>query len=426
MAEERVPCRTEGCGNTIQPATVKRNNGYCGPCFNRIALQAHEQYIRENRRDVDLYAGVTDPVEILTIYHQPRDPDSLVNYLPCPRSVDSYYAALTDQQAARLLEFALHERSMGNRYAGHAVSCCLAAFTDHCLEPLINGLIGPQRYEPPIMYRNAGDEIATQIIEVLPTDSLTLDHALCCLAWIGTDMVAAFFAQADRTRPAWTELLNIEPGQYAQEAGWEVRHGARHNLYFERCFALTLASEDEEGDDAIAAMQATSDRCPWCGRNIVDMLRVDAEDDRFTFLRACEPQLCIPTCTVCTCYTDFGLCFRQGIDGTRQWVHTGQVPEVGGFPDADDECNPWTNKPIRLTQRHSRHAADQFLPTTFSQIGGLPSWIHDFHYPSCCECGQSMMFVAQLDNEDAGYSEGVYYGFLCPDCQITTTHHQHT
>ena len=36
------------------------------------------------------------------------------------------------------------------------------------------------------------------------------------------------------------------------------------------------------------------------------------------------------------------------------------------------------------------------------------------------------MFVAQLDNSDFKYQEGVFYAFLCTQCRVTATSYQQT
>lgn len=61
----------------------------------------------------------------------------------------------------------------------------------------------------------------------------------------------------------------------------------------------------------------------------------------------------------------------------------------------------------------------------FRQIGGYPAWIQDAVYPSC-SC-KSMTFIGQLDWEQIEeYGEGIYYMFLCADCQVTATLFQQT
>jgi hypothetical protein len=84
--------------------------------------------------------------------------------------------------------------------------------------------------------------------------------------------------------------------------------------------------------------------------------------------------------------------------------------------------------PLQLgADRSPFFAADQFLPTSFSQLGGHPTWIQDASYPACPDCENTMMFVAQLDHDDIeDFSEGLFYAFLCPNCRTTATTYQQT
>lgn len=73
------------------------------------------------------------------------------------------------------------------------------------------------------------------------------------------------------------------------------------------------------------------------------------------------------------------------------------------------------------------HAAHPFLPTTFSQVGGHPTWIQDADYPQCTECQQTMTFVGQVaPDELADFQEGMHYAFLCAPCRTTATRYQQT
>jgi len=62
---ERIPCRSEGCKATIFQTTTDRTGGYCMPCYQKIKRKEEEEFIKKNRKNVNLYANITDPVEIL-------------------------------------------------------------------------------------------------------------------------------------------------------------------------------------------------------------------------------------------------------------------------------------------------------------------------------------------------------------------------
>lgn len=56
------------------------------PCVHRRRREEREEYIRQNRREVDPYAGIADPVEILRVLHTPRphDPSAADRSSPRP------------------------------------------------------------------------------------------------------------------------------------------------------------------------------------------------------------------------------------------------------------------------------------------------------------------------------------------------------
>ena len=81
---ERIPCKTEGCRATILPTTAAKTGGYCMPCHQWREQQKYQAYIEQNRKTVNLYEGLTDPVEILKMMHAPRRHDPLIRYVPYP------------------------------------------------------------------------------------------------------------------------------------------------------------------------------------------------------------------------------------------------------------------------------------------------------------------------------------------------------
>ena len=276
LTQDRLPCQTKGCENTIQPATAKRNDGYCGPCFNRIAQAKRKAYIEANRKEIDLYLGVSDPVEMLTILHEPRKYDPLIRYLPCPSLAEDLYAMLSSEQAVRLMDFAALDFETGGNRTGEDIARCLAAFTGHDLSPLLLRMIEAGRCYPPIAFRGASEEVASVLMRDLLVGKLGTNHALLCLAWIGSESVVAFFDEADRDPPAWAEHLYVKPGRYAHEAGWEVRDGRRHDLYYTDCFAIEVLPEGEAGERSVETMQDRTDVCAWCSRRLLDMLRLES------------------------------------------------------------------------------------------------------------------------------------------------------
>jgi hypothetical protein len=61
----RVACKTAGCTRTILAATAARTGGYCMPCVQAKERQQREAHLRANRRDVDPFDGIDEPLDIL-------------------------------------------------------------------------------------------------------------------------------------------------------------------------------------------------------------------------------------------------------------------------------------------------------------------------------------------------------------------------
>ncbi|MEZ5326970.1 MAG: hypothetical protein R3F19_18120 [Verrucomicrobiales bacterium] len=135
-------------------------------------------------------------------------------------------------------------------------------------------------------------------------------------------------------------------------------------------------------------------------------------------------RLQVVTCEICTA---FGTVFGQFDESGRgHWHPKNERPAY-----LPDDVEGWGRLPENnLTpgaQRSALFAADQFLPTTFSQLGGHPTWIQDSAFPECPDCIATMLFLGQIDRDDIEkVSEGVYYAFLCPTCRTTATAYQQT
>ncbi len=64
-----------------------------------------------------------------------------------------------------------------------------------------------------------------------------------------------------------------------------------------------------------------------------------------------------------------------------------------------------------------------------NRIGGPPTWIQNAEYPKCCDCSDTMSFIAQLDsymttkngNEWLWGSGGICYIFWCDNCALSAT-----
>jgi hypothetical protein len=90
------------------------------------------------------------------------------------------------------------------------------------------------------------------------------------------------------------------------------------------------------------------------------------------------------------------------------------------------ERGPWQGLAVTLKMRPAIYAADWCMQVPGTQIGGMPTWVQDTAYPTCPDCGQTMRFLAQLDNGHFRGHEGTYFAFLCSTCRVTATTYQQT
>lgn len=92
--DERIPCKNPQCSHFILPATAARTEGYCMPCVQARYRQEQEEYIRKNRKTIDAFSGITNPVEMLKLVHEPREHDPLIEWIPVPFRPMSFTKAL--------------------------------------------------------------------------------------------------------------------------------------------------------------------------------------------------------------------------------------------------------------------------------------------------------------------------------------------
>lgn len=425
----RIRCLTEGCSNTIQPATAARTGGYCGPCAGRRDLEAREAYIRANRREVDRYAGVVDRVEMLVLMHTPPKHDPLVHLVPPPHSIEEVYADLSADDADRLMQVITENIRRGDDVA-EDMARCLAAFTDYELDPMLEVWLDHRDPYPAIIFRKAGSRIRDRIMRSLTKffSVLRADHALSALAVIGDDAVVRFLCDAQSTKPRWARKLHIGPADYARTAGWEIVDGGRRReLTFSQCVAVKLAEgEDDRTSKQMQVMQSATSSCPWCQGRLANLIAAESTGPPLVDFRDVGQRIEVLTCPVCTCYGIIHATLDER--GHGHWAEGNTRPAYLPSPteSARWDASPWTSATIRLTPRRAFHAADQFLPTTFSQIGGMPAWVQDPEYPRCLLCDQTMKFLAQIDNAAFPLHEGFYYAFICTTCRTTATIYQQT
>lgn len=421
----RIPCSNPECTNTILPATAQANGGLCAPCVGAVRQREHAEYVRLNRRMVDLYAGLTDLAEMAEVMLTERRRDELITYAPSPLSREEMFAQLDAAGAARLSASAMCHLAEGNEDLAEALAKHLALLTDHDLSVLQEAWSARHHCVPAEMFRNASPQVRDRIIQALERGESNPSEALCALAWVGDDVVAKAFQRWDVEMPSWARSLRVPPSAYTDEAGWEVVEGGRRNLSYETCLALSVADErDVMTSPPVKTFAPSGSACPWCFQPLSHMIALDLEDLRLKFIPFAGPKLPVLTCHRCACYGPF---FAKVDSAGEALPHPGMArPRY--LPDSTEQWDlpAWAGVTVSLAPRRAIHAVDWGMELKSSQIGGLPCWVQNAEYPKCPDCARTMSFLAQLNDDDFPGHEGTHYAFLCAACRVTSTGYQQT
>src|SRR3954470_12656729 len=249
--KKRLKCVGVDCANMILPTTAEANGGYCLPCTEARRADERRKFIAENKRVVDPYAGISDPVELICALHTPRKYDALVEYAAPPESVAQLYGKLSAIEAEKLMDVATEALTSGNEYFADEVATSMATLTDYGLDRLLNAFVQRNKFWPSIIFRKAGPGIRDGVIAALGSDIAHADHALSALAWIGDETVRKQFQAWDAASPVWQEHLSVRPLEYSYRAGWEIDSQGRRDLFHGECFAIETASTDQTNDGSV-------------------------------------------------------------------------------------------------------------------------------------------------------------------------------
>lgn len=422
---ERLPCQTPGCTGTILPATAMKTGGICMPCYQQKKALEHQAYIEQNRKEVNRYAGINDPVEILKIMHSPRRYDPLIQEVPYPRTAQEIYHGLTQNERDRMERYAVEllEQEEDTDQA-EMILLSLACFTGGEIRQGLEAFMHEEMYHPAILYKDAGAEIRDQLMEKVESDAANRNHLLLTLAWIGDEAVVSKFAAWRQSPPEWASALYQPPEAYARFAGWELdAEGGQRWLFHRECYPFKVA-EAPGAPAAVTMLQTGTQSCPWCGGGLTVLFDFDLQHPQLEFMKLPGKRLRIAACMHCNCYGTVYM--KADLEGGYSWSEYNVVPEYlpdhgGGTYEAD-----WREMQLLEQPAGTYESAEWTLEAPASQIGGHPAWIQDADYPACPCCSRTMTFVAQADMGQVAEDEGIYYAFVCRECLITAVNYQQT
>lgn len=438
---ERIPCISIDCTATILPTTAAKTGGYCMPCYQAIEREAHMRYVEENRRTVDLYEGVTNPVEILKIMYTPRTYDELIKYVPYPLTEEQLYLQLDQCQMKEMEQYAKEKWLLGDEHLGWKIVLSLSCYRDYIISDQMLKLVLQGSYNAAILFRNAPDSIRNQVLAQIEVDKNKRQTLLLALTWIGDDQVVQQFNEWRLSPPSWANEMYIPVEKFSYEAGWELTaEGKRQDLFLPVNYGIEYRNDHNENnverqeydhfhnnDHVEFKLLAPSKHtCAWCGGELTKLIKLGSQHASVKELGWPYPYITIETCLNCSAYGEIFMEMNENGEGI--WSKYNRKPSY--LPELDEEATTFTLKEtFKLAQqpRALYHSAEWMLEGTNSQIGGHPGWIQDAYFPTCPCCSKKMIFIAQVDFEHVTDSyEGIYYMFACSEDQITTTLFQQT
>jgi len=423
---KRVDCINRNCNNPILPETAKKTNGFCMPCAQNKEREERQKYIKENRKDIDPFLGVNDLVEIIKLHHVKRTHDPLVRYIPFQGSLEEVYSNLTENDENRLIDLSIKEAKKGNLNYIESICLELTAFRSSDLLKLHKFMLLNNLYYPSMLFKDAKLEVIKNLLNRVNEDAENRNDILLALAWSGNKDVVSIFSSWMKEPPIWSSQLYIPAYDYSKEAGWAFLSTSEvRKLYFDKCYSL-LPVKDNTLSDSLSSCTLSENKCEWCGNNLTNLLELNLSGKEFDFLGINGNKLQLSTCEACVCYAEV-LYMDVDTNGNAKWSKFNDKQECE-FDNSDEvERLPENCFTLSNNNRPPFYAANEFLPTSFSQIGGMPTWIQDSAYPDCPTCKKTMTFIAQISNEEIEeYTEGTYYIYFCSDCNISATNYQQT
>ena len=374
---------------------------------------------QDEPRVVNLFEGLNDPVEILKIVHDPPGGDASVDYLAPAKPIDQIYTELTGEQAAALAAYACALIGSEQEEDAQDIIVCLSAYTEVCLEEALLGLIGCGSLWESSAFRRATPAVRDELLAQVEVDADNRRDIVMALAWIGDSVVVERFGEWRSEPPKWRKDVYGRPVDCSREAGWELdQEGQRRELFIESCVALEQGTSEENGSFQVAS--PIDEECPCCGSRLTALLDFAPAACGLVDTPALPERLQIITCEACS-DSPGSIYGRLDELGAGHW-HTKNADIEA--PDAGSELpTPLTvNSLVLGAQRSAFHATSESHPTSFSQLGGHPTWVHDNAYPRCPDCDETMLFIAQVQrSEIQDDADGFFYGFLCAGCRTTAT-----
>jgi len=284
-------------------------------------------------------------------------------------------------------------------------------------------------YYPPELYFGAPDDVKDALIVKLNSlddnSKNVLNHLLCALAWQGDEKTAELFYELYKNPRPWRKKLYVGTDFYAKIGGWRFDEtGERKSLVFDKCLTAVRVKDGAKkngefansgvnlnADEPVQIGKPTGQKCEFCGCEMLDMLRLKADELRLAFLNLKHDAIfrCCPTCIGSVVY----FC-KRGADGEPKLSYKGE-----GFTEiyfSQEDMTRLCDMRFKLGGEVSPfYGCFDELDTT---VGGYLQWVQDAEYLACPSCGGTMKHLAQIPFGEMIEGDGVIYVQICEKCEI--------
>lgn len=276
------------------------------------------------------------------------------------------------------------------------------------------------------LYYHAPAEVRDIIIEKLMNtkDSLQASRLLQCLAMQGDEKTLEVMYELEKNPKEWRKELYVEPSVYAECGGWTFdKNKNKKMLNYEKCYPLIKGHKNDVKASPVKIGRPRKVRCSFCNGLLTDMLVMDCRDERLKFI-GIDGIFTATCCPNCVPYVE-AYYSRYTLDGGSQVIEEGMDMEenenyIGddGIKSLSENTFVLADKPVGLFYASEGDAVNT--------IGGFASWVQDWQYAKCPDCGEKMKYVAQLHWGILTDDEGTLYIEVCKKCQVAAMIHQQT
>ena len=205
-----------------------------------------------------------------------------------------------------------------------------------------------------------------------------------------------------------SEILNFKGGANFKS---DAQKDASSGLNLSENAKDACEGANQNADEPVQIGRPTGQKCEFCGCEMLDMLRLKADEPWFAFLNLKHDAIfrCCPTCVGSVRY----FC-KRGPDGEIELSHEGEGFNESYFSQQD--MTRLGGMKFKLGGEVSPfYGCFSELDVT---VGGYPQWVQDAEYLACPSCGGTMKHLAQIPFGELVQGEGVIYVQICEKCEI--------